>query len=38
MEPSEAEKLKAERVRLLLYTLMAVMMGLPVLMFFLRSR
>jgi hypothetical protein len=38
MEPSDAEKLKARRVQLLLYALMAVMIGIPVIIFLLRSR
>jgi hypothetical protein len=38
MEPTDAEKLKARRVQLLLYALVAVMIGVPVLIFFLRSR
>jgi hypothetical protein len=38
MEPTEAEKLKARRVQLLLYALMALMIGVPVVILFLRSR
>ena len=38
MEPTEAEKLKARRVQLLLYALMGIMIGVPVAIFFLRSR
>jgi hypothetical protein len=38
METSEAEKLKARRVQRLLYALIAVMIGVPVLLFVLRSR
>jgi hypothetical protein len=37
MEPTEAEKLKAQRVQLLLLVLMALMIGLPFALFFLRS-
>jgi len=37
MEPTEAEKLKARRVQLLLYALIAIMIGVPVLIYFLRS-
>jgi hypothetical protein len=37
MEPTEAEKLKARRVQLLLYALMAVMIGVPAAIFLLRS-
>jgi hypothetical protein len=37
MEPSEAEKLKARRVQLLIYILMAAMIGVPVAIFVLRS-
>jgi hypothetical protein len=37
MEPTEAEKLKARRVQLLLYVLMAVMIGLPLVLYFLVS-
>ena len=33
MEPSEAEKLKARRVQLLLYWMMAVMIGVPAVIF-----
>jgi hypothetical protein len=38
METSEAEKLKARRIQRLLYALMAVMIGVPVIVFVLRSR
>lgn len=38
MEPTEAEKLKARRVQLLLYMLMVIMIGAPLLFYFLRSR
>jgi hypothetical protein len=38
MEPTEAEKIKARRVQRLLYVLMALMIGVPWLIFFLRSR
>jgi hypothetical protein len=38
MEPTDAEKLKARRVQLLLYALVAIMIGVPVVIFFLRSR
>jgi hypothetical protein len=37
MEPSEAEKLKARRVQLLLYWMVAVMIGVPAVIFVLRS-
>jgi len=37
MEPTEAEKLKARRVQRLLYALMALMIGIPVAIFVLRS-
>jgi hypothetical protein len=37
MEPTEAEKLKARRVQLLLYALMALMVGIPIAIFFVRS-
>jgi hypothetical protein len=36
MEPSEAEKLKARRVQLLLYVLVALMIGIPLVIFILR--
>lgn len=36
MEPSEAEKLKARRVQLLLYALVALMIGVPLVIFILR--
>lgn len=38
MEPTEAEKLKGRRTQLLLYALMVLMIGVPVLIFLLRSR
>lgn len=38
MEASEAEKLKARRTQRLLYALVAVMIGVPVILFVLRSR
>jgi hypothetical protein len=38
MEPTEAEKLKARRVQLFLYVLTALMIGVPVLIFFFGSR
>jgi hypothetical protein len=37
MEPTEAEKLKARRIQLLLYALMALMIGVPLAIFFVRS-
>lgn len=37
MEPTDAEKLKARRVQLLLYVLMALMIGVPLVIFVLRS-
>jgi hypothetical protein len=37
MEPTEAEKLKARRAQLILYVLMAVMIGVPAAVFILRS-
>jgi hypothetical protein len=37
MEPTEAEKLKARRVQRFLYLLMALMIGIPALIFILRS-
>jgi hypothetical protein len=37
MEPTEAEKLKARRVQLLLYVLMALMIGIPLLVYFSKS-
>jgi hypothetical protein len=33
MEPTDAEKLKARRVQLLLYALMGLMIGVPVLIY-----
>jgi hypothetical protein len=37
MEPTEAEKLKAHRVQILLYVLMALMIGLPLIILLLQS-
>jgi hypothetical protein len=37
MDPSQAEKLKAERVQRLLYVLMAVMILLPLFIFIVKS-
>jgi hypothetical protein len=37
MEPTEAEKLKARRVQLLLYALVAILIGVPAVIFYLRS-
>jgi hypothetical protein len=37
MEPTEAEKLKARRVQRLLYVLMAVLIGVPLIIFILQS-
>jgi hypothetical protein len=37
MEPTEAEKLKARRVQRLLYVLIAVMIGIPLLIFILQT-
>jgi hypothetical protein len=37
MEPTDAEKLKARRVQLFLYALIALMIGLPVLIYLVRS-
>jgi hypothetical protein len=37
MEPTEAEKLKARRVQRLIYLLMALMIGIPVVIFLLQS-
>lgn len=36
MEPTEAEKLKARRVQALLYVLIAVMIGVPLLVYLIR--
>lgn len=36
MNPTEAEKAKGERAKALLYWLMAVMIGVPAVIFFLR--
>jgi hypothetical protein len=36
MEPTEAEKLKARRVQRLLYLLMALMIGIPTVIFILQ--
>ncbi len=38
MEPSEAEKLKARRLQLLLYVLMGLMIGVPIAIYVVRSR
>ena len=38
MDATDAEKEKARRVQLLLYTMTVVMIGVPVLLFFLRGR
>jgi len=38
MEPSEAEKLKARRMQLILYVLMALMIGIPLAVFVVISR
>ena len=37
MEPTEAEKLKARRVQFLLYWLIALMIGVPLLIFLLQT-
>jgi hypothetical protein len=37
MELTEAEKLKARRVQRLLYALMAIMIGIPLVVFILQS-
>lgn len=37
MEPSEAEKLKARRVQLLLYGMMALMIGIPTMIFLFQT-
>ena len=37
MEPTEAEKKKGRRAQLLLYALMAILIGVPVVIYFLRS-
>jgi hypothetical protein len=37
MEPTEAEKLKARRVQRLLYVLVALMIGIPVIIFILQT-
>jgi hypothetical protein len=37
MEPTEAEKRKARRVQRLLYVMMALMIGIPTVIFILRS-
>jgi hypothetical protein len=37
MEPTDAEKLKARRVQQLLYALTAVLIGVPVIIYFFRS-
>jgi hypothetical protein len=38
MEPSEAEKLKARRMQLILYVLMALMIGIPIAVYVVVSR
>jgi hypothetical protein len=38
MEPSEAEKLKARRMQFLLYALIVLMIGVPLVIYFARSR
>lgn len=38
MEPTEEEKRQARRVQLLLYWMMAVMIGVPLVIFILRLR
>jgi len=38
MEPSEAEKLKARRMQLILYVLMALMIGIPIAVYVVISR
>jgi len=38
MEPTEAEKAKAERAQWLLYALMVIMVFTPLVIFLLRSR
>jgi hypothetical protein len=37
MEPTDGEKLKARRIQLFLYVLMALMIGIPVMMYWLKS-
>ena len=37
MEPTEAEKLKARRVQCLLYWLIALMIGVPLVIFLLQT-
>jgi hypothetical protein len=37
MEPTDAEKLKALRIQRLLYALMALMIGIPLIIFILRA-
>lgn len=37
MESTDAEKLKARRVQLLLYVLMALMVGIPLAIYFVRT-
>lgn len=37
MEPTEAEKLKARRVQLLLYVLIALMIGIPAVIFYFQT-
>jgi len=38
MEATETEKLKARRVQIVLYVVTALMIGVPLLIFLLRSR
>jgi hypothetical protein len=38
MDPAEAEQHKARRVQRLLYCLVAIMIGVPAILFFIRSR
>jgi hypothetical protein len=37
MEPTEAEKLKARRVQWLLYLLVALMIGIPAIIFYFQT-
>lgn len=37
MEPTDAEKLKARRVQLLLYVMMALMIGVPLCIYLART-
>jgi hypothetical protein len=38
MEPTDAEKLKARRVQLFLYVLIALMIGIPVAIYFVKNQ